>query len=64
MQQQEPVQLEIEYLLFELKRCVNDLSRHRLQINTHDIQQAELSLNNLESLISFVKQFSTQRIAS
>ncbi|MFW3142523.1 hypothetical protein QPW88_01910 [Legionella pneumophila] len=63
MQQQEPVQLEIEHLLFELNCCVNDLSRRRLQINTHDIQQAELSLNKLESLISFVKQFDTQRIA-
>nr|WP_263643068.1 hypothetical protein [Legionella longbeachae] len=42
---------------------MNDLSRHRLQINTHDIQQAELSLNKLESLISFVKQFDTQRMA-
>lgn len=63
MQQQEPVQLEIEHLLFELNCCVNDLSRHRLQINTHDIQQAELSLNKLESLLSFVKQFNTQRIA-
>ncbi|KTC93585.1 hypothetical protein [Legionella cincinnatiensis] len=63
MQQQEPVQLEIEHLLFELNCCVNDLSRHRLQINTHDIQQAELSLHKLESLISFVKQFDTQKIA-
>ena len=63
MQQQEPVQLEIEHLLFELNCCVNDLSRHRLQINTHGIHQAELSLNKLESLISFVKQFDTQQIA-
>ncbi|HAT7747029.1 TPA: hypothetical protein JBE46_00475 [Legionella pneumophila subsp. pneumophila] len=63
MQQQEPAQLEIEHLLFELNCCVNDLSRHRLQINPYDIQQAELSLHKLESLISFVKQFDTQRIA-
>lgn len=63
MQQQEPAQLEIQHLLFELNCCVNDLSRHRLQINTHDIQQAELSLYKLESLISFVKQFDTERIA-
>ncbi|MFO9576125.1 hypothetical protein SDB61_09670 [Legionella pneumophila serogroup 1] len=63
MQLQEPVQLEIEHLLFELNCCVNDLSRHRLLINLHDIQQAELSLRKLESLISFVKQFDTQKIA-
>lgn len=63
MQQQESVQLEIEHLLSELNCCVNDLSRHRLQINTYDIQQAELSLHKLESLISFVKQFDTQKIA-
>ncbi|HAU0164316.1 TPA: hypothetical protein JBF07_02060 [Legionella pneumophila] len=63
MQQQEPVQLEIEHLLFELNCCVNDLSRNRLHISTHDIQQAEFSLHKLESLISFVKQFDTQRIA-
>ncbi len=56
MQQQEPAQLEIEHLLFELNCCVNDLNRHRLQINTYDIQQAELSLYKLETLISFVKQ--------
>lgn len=63
MQHQEPVQLEIEQLLFELSCCVNDLSRRRLQINSHDIQQAEISLHKLESLISFVKQFDAQRIA-
>ncbi len=63
MQQQEPVQLEIEHLLFDLNCCVNDLSRHRLQINTYGIQQTELSLHKLESLISFVKQFDTQKIA-
>ena len=63
MQQQESVQLEIEHLLFELNCCVNDLSRYRLQIKFHDIQQAELSLHKLESLISFLKQFDTQRIA-
>ncbi|RMX01202.1 hypothetical protein EAW55_11540 [Legionella jordanis] len=63
MQQLEPAQFEIEHLLFELNCCVNDLSRHRLQINVYDIQQAELSLHKLETLISFVKQFDTQRIA-
>lgn len=62
MQRQEPAQLEIEHLLFELDCCVNDLSRQRLQINSHDIQRAELSLHKLEILISFVKLFDTQRL--
>lgn len=62
MQQQEPAQLEIEHLLFELNCCVNDLSRHRLRINSHDIQQAELSLHKLEILISFVKLFDNKRL--
>ncbi len=57
MQQQESAQRDIEHLLFELNGCVNDLSRLRLQISIHDIQQAELSLTKLELLISFVKQF-------
>lgn len=63
MQQQESVQLEIEHLLFELNCCVTDLSRYRLQIKSHDIQQAELGLHKFESLISFLKQFDTQLIA-
>lgn len=52
MQNHNSAQVEIEHLLFELQRCVNDLSHHRLKINPHDIQQAELSLYKLESLIT------------
>ncbi|HAT1845509.1 TPA: hypothetical protein U0Y19_000960 [Legionella pneumophila] len=63
MQKSEEVQLEIEHLLFELNCCVNDLSSFRLQISIDDLQQAELSLNKLESLISFVKQYSNIKIA-
>lgn len=63
MQKSEVVQLEIEQLLFELNCCVNDLSNFRLQISIDEIQQAELSLNKLESLISFVKQYSNIKIA-
>ena len=63
MQYQKPAQFEIEQLLFELNCCVNDLSQHRLQINTNELTQAELSLSKLESLISFVKLFDSQRIA-
>ena len=56
-------QLEVEHLLFELNCCVNDLQSVRLQISAEDIYQAELSLNKLESLISFVKSFSSRKIA-
>ncbi|AUH72634.1 hypothetical protein [Legionella sainthelensi] len=62
MQQIESAVSKIEYLMFELSRCVNDLSRYRLQINSCDIQQAELSLHKLESLISFVKISEVSRI--
>lgn len=51
--QQERLQLDIEHLLFELNCCINNLSRYRLNINRDDLQQAELRLNKLESLISF-----------
>jgi len=57
------VQLKIEHLLFELNCCVNDLQSVRLQIPTDEIHQTELSLNKLESLISFVKAFSDRKIA-
>jgi len=63
MQRTTAAQLEIEHLLFELNCCVNDLQSVRLQISTDEIHQAELSLNKLESLISFVKAFSGRKIA-
>ena len=63
MQKAEAVQREIEHLLFELNCCVNDLQNVRLQISADEIHQAELSLNKLESLISFVKIFSKRKIA-
>ncbi|HBB6940296.1 TPA: hypothetical protein I9553_002407 [Legionella pneumophila] len=63
MQRTTTAQLEIEHLLFELNCCVNDLQSVRLQISADEIHQAELSLNKLESLISFVKAFSSRKIA-
>lgn len=63
MQKAEAVQLEVEHLLFELNCCVNDLQNVRLQISADDIHQAEMSLNKLESLISFVKISSKRKIA-
>ena len=63
MQIVEAAQLEVEHLLYELNCCVNDLQNVRLRISANDIHQAELSLNKLESLISFVKTFSGRKIA-
>lgn len=63
MQRTTAAQLEIEHLLFELNCCVNDLQNVRLQISADEIHQAELSLNKLKSLISFVKAFSSRKIA-
>ena len=63
MQKITAAQYEIEHLLFELNCCVNDLQSVRLQISADEIHQAELSLNKLESLISFVKAFSFRKIA-
>lgn len=63
MQRTTAAQLEIEHLLFELNCCVNDLQSVRLQISADEIYQAELSLNKLESLISYVKAFSSRKIA-
>ena len=63
MQNADAMQLEIEHLLFELNCCVSELQSVRLQISADDIHQAELSLNKLESLISFVKAFSGRKNA-
>ena len=63
MQNSEKTEVEIEHLLFELNCCVHDLSRYRLQINSYDIQRAELSMHKLESLISFVKLIDNRQIA-
>ncbi|HAT1762249.1 TPA: hypothetical protein I8Y99_000672 [Legionella pneumophila] len=63
MQRTTAAQLEIEHLLFELNCCVNDLQSVRLQISVDEIHQAVLSLNKLKSLISFVRTFSSRKIA-
>ncbi|WP_133130835.1 hypothetical protein [Legionella yabuuchiae] len=55
MQTSTSIQNEIDHILFELSCSVNNLQDYRLQISPHDIQQAELSLQKLKALISFVK---------
>lgn len=63
MQNTTAVQLEVEHIMFELNCCVNDLHTIRQQISADEIHQTELSLNKLESLISFVKTFSYRKAA-
>lgn len=63
MQNSAVIQNEIDHILFELKCCVNDLQGYLLQISTDDIQQAELSMHKLQTLISFVKLFSQRKTA-
>lgn len=63
MQNSAAIQNEIDNILFELKRCVNDLHGYRLQISTDDIQQAEFSMHKLQTLISFVELSSQRKIA-
>jgi len=54
MQNHDSAQLEIEHLLVELSCCVNDLQRFRRQLSVGDVKQAELSLQKLNALISYV----------
>lgn len=52
MQKQNLVQLEIEHLLHELTRCINDLQAYRRQLSVDDVQQADISLQKLNTLIT------------
>lgn len=52
MQKQDPVQLKIEHLLRELTCCINDLQAFRKQLSIDDVQQADISLQKLNALIT------------
>lgn len=52
MQKQNLVQLEIEHLLHELTCCVNALQAFRRQLTLDDVQQADISLQKLNALIT------------
>lgn len=52
MQEQNLVQLEIEHLLYELTCCINDLQIYRRQLSIDDVQQADISLQKLNALIT------------
>lgn len=52
MQKQDLVQLKIEHLLHELACCINDLQAFRRQLSIDDVQQADISLQKLNALIT------------
>lgn len=52
MQKQNLIQLEIEHLLHELTCCINDLQAYRRQLSVDDVQQADISLQKLNALIT------------
>ncbi|MBA2649447.1 MAG: hypothetical protein H0U75_07620 [Legionella sp.] len=52
MQKQNLVQLEIEHILFELSCCINNLQDFRTYLSVENVQQADISLQKLNVLIS------------
>ena len=54
MQNHNSVQEKIEHLLVELSCCVNDLHGLRRNLSLEDTKQAELSVQKLNALISYV----------
>lgn len=56
MQECNSVTIEVEYLLIELSRCVNDLQSFRSTLSMDDTRNIKLNMSQLESLISFNKE--------
>lgn len=59
MQNHDSVQEKIEHLLVKLSCCVNDLHGLRRNLFLEDIKQAELSVQKLNALISYVSNQSS-----
>ncbi|HHT9843835.1 TPA: hypothetical protein ACT9I4_001951 [Legionella pneumophila] len=60
MQKFDSAEIQIDHLLFELARCVNDLQRFYRQFSTEDRKQVELSLSKLEFLVSCSGRYQSQ----
>lgn len=56
MQECNSVSMEIEYILFELSRCVNDLQSFQSTLSIDDAKNIKLNVRQLESLISLTKE--------
>ncbi len=59
MQNRNSEQDKIEHLLVDLSCCVNDLHGLRRNLSLEDIKQAELSVQKLNALISYVSNQSS-----
>ncbi|VEG92541.1 hypothetical protein [Legionella spiritensis] len=51
MQHFDSADIQIDHLLFELARCVNDLQGFYRQLSIEDRKQVELNLRKLEFLV-------------
>ena len=51
MQNFDSANIQMDHLLFELARCVNDLQGFYRQLSIEDKKQVELSLSKLEFLV-------------
>lgn len=56
MQECNSVSMEVEYILFELSRCVNDLQSFQSTLSIDDAKNIKLNVRHLESLISLTKE--------
>lgn len=56
MQECNSVSLEVEHILIELSRCVNDLQSFRSTLSMDDTRNIKLNMDQLDSLISFTKE--------
>lgn len=52
MLKQDPVQLDIEHLLYGLTCCINDLQAFEQHLSMEDLQQVTLSFQKLNVLIA------------
>ena len=56
MQECNSVSIEVEYILIELSRCVNDLQSFHSTLSMDVARNIKLNMSQLESLISFTKE--------
>ncbi|KTD27476.1 hypothetical protein [Legionella israelensis] len=60
MQNFDSANIQMDHLLFELTRCVNDLQGFYRQLSIEDRKQIELSLSKLEFLVSHSDRYQGQ----
>ena len=57
MQNFDSANIQMDHLLFELARCVNDLQGFYRQLSIEDKKQVELSLSKLEFLVALSNRY-------